>query len=68
MAKTKITNVKLKTTEGKTLVVTYQHAEKILLSKNNSKGLIVLDDEKFELTKNGIRKRTIKKDNSESNK
>ena len=69
MAKTKkITNVTLKTTEGKTLVVTYEHAEKILLSKNNLKGLIVLDDENFELTKNGIRKRTIKKDNSESDK
>jgi len=46
MAKAKITNVKLKTVGGKTFTVTYQHAEKILLSKNNSKGLIVLD-EKF---------------------
>jgi len=68
MAKAKITNVKLKTVGGKILTVTYQHAEKILLSRNNLKGLIVLDDENFELTKNGIRKRTIKKDNSESDK
>lgn len=68
MAKAKITNVTLRTIEGKTLVVSYKHAEKILLSKNNVKNLIVLDDENFELTENGLRKRTIKKDNSESDK
>ena len=68
MAKAKITNVTLKTVGGKILTVSYKHAEKILLSKNNVKKLIVLDDENFELTKNGLRKRTIKKDNSESDK
>jgi hypothetical protein len=64
----KTTNVTLRTIKGKTLVVSYKHAENILRSKNNVKGLIVLDDENFELTENGLRKRTIKKDNSESNK
>jgi len=68
MAKAKTTNVKLKTAKGKTLVVTYQHAEKILRSKNNLKGLIQLDDENFELTKNGLNKRAIKRDNSKSDK
>jgi beta-xylosidase len=66
MAKAKITNVTLRTAEGKTLVVTYEHAEKILRSKNN-KGVIKLDDSNFELTENGLRKRTTKKDTKESN-
>jgi len=68
MAKTKI-NIKLVTSKGKTLEVTsIDHAEKILLSKNNAKGLIKLDDDKFELTKNGLRKKSIKRDNTESDK
>jgi hypothetical protein len=64
----KTTNVKLKTVGGKTFTVSLEHAEKVLRSKNNAKGLIQLDDENFELTKNGLRKRTIKRDNPESNK
>jgi hypothetical protein len=68
MAKAKITNVNLKTVGGKTFTVTLVHAEKILRSKNNAKGLIVLDDKNFELTENELRKRTIKRDNPESNK
>lgn len=66
MAKTKV-NIKLVTVKGKSFTVTsIDHAEKILLSKNNAKGLIKLDDEKFELTKNGLRKKSIKGDNTES--
>ena len=67
MARTKV-NIKLVTSKGKTLEVTsIDHAEKILLSRNN-KGLIKLDDDKFELTKDGLRKRRVKGNNTESDK
>jgi len=69
MAKAKI-NIKLKVAvSGKTFTVaSIDHAEKILLSKNNAKGLIKLDDDTFELTKNGLRKKSITRDSKESNK
>ena len=68
MARTKV-NIKLVTAKGKSFVVTsIDHAEKILLSKNNKNGLIKLDDDKFELTKDGLRKRRVKGDNTESDK
>ena len=68
MAKAKI-NIKLVTVSGKTFTVaSIDHAEKILLSKNNAKGLIKLDDDTFELTKNGLRKKSITRDSKESNK
>ena len=67
MARTKV-NIKLVTVGGKTFTVTsIDHAEKILLSRNN-KGLIKLDDDKFELTKDGLRKRRVKGNNTESDK
>jgi len=69
MAKSKDIKIKLVTVSGKTFTVTsIDHAEKILLSKNNSKGLIKLDDDNFELTKNGLRKRSVKGDTTKSNK
>jgi hypothetical protein len=65
MARAKKQKVKLLTTnKNKELVVnTIEHAEKILMSKNNAKGLIVLNDDNFELTKNGLRKKSVKGDN-----
>ena len=64
MARAKKQNVTLlATNSNKELVVRIAHAEKILLSKNNEKGLIVLNDDKFELTKDGLRKKSVKGDN-----
>lgn len=64
MARAKKQNVTLlATNSNKELVVSIAHAEKILLSKNNEKGLIVLNDDKFELTKDGLRKKSVKGDN-----
>ncbi len=68
MAKSKDTKIKLLTSNGKTLEVSIDHAEKILFSRNNKNGLIKLDDDNFELTTNGLRKRSVKKDNTESQK
>ena len=53
----------LATDSEKELVVSIDHAERILLSKNNEKGLIVLKDDNFELTKDGLRKKSVKGDN-----
>ena len=67
MAK-KETMIKLVTSGGKKLEVTFKHAEKILLSRNNKNNLHKLDDNKFELTKNGLRKRVVKGDTQNSDK
>ena len=66
MAKSKDTKVKLLTSNGKTLEVSIDHAEKILFSKNNKNGLIKLDDDNFELTSNGLRKKSVKRDTKKS--
>lgn len=68
MAKSKTTKVNLVTVGGRVFTVTIDHAEKILLSKNNKNGLIKLEDDNFELTTNGLRKKSVKKDNTESEK
>ena len=68
MAKSKITKVNLVTVSGRAFAVAIDHAEKILLSKNNKNGLIKLGDDNFELTTNGLRKKSVKKDNTESKK
>jgi hypothetical protein len=68
MAKSKDTIIKLLTSNGKTLEVSIDHAEKILFSRNNKKGLIKLDDDNFELTSNGLRKKSVKRDTKKSDK
>ena len=68
MAKSKDTKVKLLTSNGKTLEVNIDHAEKILFSRNNKNGLIKLDDDNFELTSNGLRKKSVKRDTKKSDK
>lgn len=68
MAKSKDTKIKLLTSNGKTLEVNIDHAEKILFSRNNKNGLIKLDDDNFELTSNGLRKKSVKRDTKKSDK
>ena len=68
MAKSKDTIIKLLTSNGKTLEVNIDHAEKILFSRNNKNGLIKLDDDNFELTSNGLRKKSVKRDTKKSDK
>ncbi len=68
MAKSKDTKIKLLTSNGKTLEVSIDHAEKILFSRNNKNGLIKLDDDNFELTSNGLRKKSVKRDTKKSDK
>ncbi len=68
MAKSKDTKVKLLASNGKTLEVNIDHAEKILFSRNNKNGLIKLDDDNFELTSNGLRKKSVKRDTKKSDK
>jgi len=68
MAKSKDTIIKLLTSNGKTLEVSIDHAEKILFSRNNKNGLIKLDDDNFELTSNGLRKKSVKRDTKKSDK
>lgn len=41
------------------MVFTIEHAERLLLGNNNKKGLIKLVDKNFELTKDGLRKRSV---------
>jgi len=67
MAKKEI-KVKLATSSGKTLEVALSHAERILLSKNNKNKLHRLDNDRFELTENGLRKRIVKGDSENSDK
>ena len=68
MANSKDTKIKLLTSNGKTLEVNIDHAEKILLSRNNKNSLIKLDDDNFELTSNGLRKKSVKRDTKKSDK
>ncbi len=68
MAKSKDTKVKLLASNGKTLEVNIDHAEKILFSRNNKNSLIKLDDDNFELTSNGLRKKSVKRDTKKSDK
>jgi len=68
MAKSKDTKVKLLASNGRTLEVNIDHAEKILFSRNNKNGLIKLHDDNFELTSNGLRKKSVKRDTKKSDK